>query len=152
MKFFLDENAPITMLGPLRDLFYDHEFRSAENEGTTAMTDIALFELLGSRKFDAIITRDQNQLRDADERAALIHNGLHWIGLGGASIKGIRGIALETAAVMGSMPEIVEHMRELESPSAFHVKGLGAQPGQRYRLSPMLLPDGSTGRARAAAA
>ena len=77
MKFFVDNNLSPRLLPTLTALLPDHEFTCALHEGLTAVNDILLFSELAQRGFNALITRDRNQLADTEERRALVDSGLH---------------------------------------------------------------------------
>jgi hypothetical protein len=77
VKFFLDHNLSPRLIKPLVTIHPKHSFGCALEEGLTATEDIPLFAELADRQFEAIITRDRNQLSDPEECAALQASGLH---------------------------------------------------------------------------
>lgn len=140
MRFFVDENETDAILPPLRATFLQHEFRGSKEEELGGIDDIPLFAIVAERGFDALITRDSNQLDDRDERRALIESGLHWIGHKQPGASGELGIALTSAAYMAAMPHIVSALPTVEQPHAFHVKGLASQEGQRVKIRKLQAP------------
>lgn len=137
MKFFLDENETEAILPPLRTVFFDHEFVPASSLGTVGLDDQDLFPAVAEGGFDALITRDRNQLANPAERHSLHENGLHWIGHREPGCRGLLLIASITASYVAALPYIIEAMTSATEPTAFHVKNLGTQPGQRYRAHPL---------------
>jgi hypothetical protein len=99
VKFFIDHNLSPQLIPPLLAIHPKHNFKCALEEGLTAVEDIPLFAELVDRQFQAIITRDRNQLTDAEERAALEASGLHWLGVKDTHVKGLLGIALDSASI-----------------------------------------------------
>jgi hypothetical protein len=99
MRFFLDHNLSPRLVKPLASVHPKHDFRCALDEGLTATQDIPLFAALAERDFQAIITRDRNQLVKSDECAALRTSGLHWLGVKDTHVPGLLGIALESASI-----------------------------------------------------
>jgi hypothetical protein len=91
VRFFLDNNLSLRLVAPIVALLPGHSCGCAREEGLTAVDDIPLFAELSSRNFDAIITRDRNQLADNDERQALIDSGLHWLGTKDTQVGGFAG-------------------------------------------------------------
>ena len=81
MLFFIDENLSPRMKGPLSAFYPQHRFKTFEDEGLQGFDDIEVFTHLGTMQYDAIITKDGMQLVRPNERAALVDNDLHWIGL-----------------------------------------------------------------------
>lgn len=140
MRFFVDENETDAILPPLRATFPHHTFAAAREEGLGGIDDLALFVQLAERSFDALITRDKNQLSDTDERAALIRSGLHWIGHREPEVTGQLLIASISAAYIASMPHIIDALPTVERPHSFHVTGVGVQIGQRVKIRQLHLP------------
>ena len=99
MRFFIDHNLSPQLLSPLVSIHPKHGFRCALQEDLAAAKDIPLFSELVDRQFEAIITRDRNQLADPDECAALRASGLHWLGVKDTGVPGLLGLALDSAAI-----------------------------------------------------
>ncbi len=97
-----------------------------------ATEDIPLFAELVERDFDVIITRDRNQLADADERNALRESGLCWLGVKDTHVRGLLGIALDFAAITVGLVMV---MAELETGQcAYRFPAIPHQKGQRAKL------------------
>lgn len=133
MKFFVDENVNAGCLDPLRTTYRAHEFRYAFDEGLSSTNDIPLFQMLAKRRYDAIITKDRQQLRNDDERRALFDAGLHWIGHNAKDHDGLMGIAIETATVTAGLIYVLNDWRP--QPHAYRVKGVETQISQRLRIT-----------------
>ncbi|WP_228002115.1 hypothetical protein [Nocardia australiensis] len=137
MRFFLDNNETDAILPVLKLVFHEHEFRTAAEEKLQDALDIPLFYELRSRTFDAIVTRDKNQLSRADEKAALRESGLHWIGHRDPNTEGINIITSLTAGYLSAFPHILKHLERRPEPTAFHVKAVERSPGQRVAIRPL---------------
>lgn len=136
MKFFLDANETSVILPVLEQVYGAlHTFRSAADEGLAEYGDIPLFAELRRRRFHAIITRDKNQLKDPDERDALRRAKLHWIGHVEPKVEGVEIISTLGAGYLSAFPHVLEGMAAANSPTAFHVKSVPRQQGQRVRIS-----------------
>ncbi|WP_377271325.1 hypothetical protein [Peterkaempfera sp. SMS 1(5)a] len=135
MRFFLDENETPAVLPPLRMVFFDHEFRSADEEGLTGVLDPALIEEVSQRGFDAIMTQDRNQLSNREERDAFIKTGMHWVGHHQPDAEGLLYIVNSAAAYLAAMPHVLQRMAAITGAHSFHVKNLGLQAGQRLKVS-----------------
>ena len=136
MRFFLDENESQVVLEPLRLLYRSHEFVPWQDEGLGGLDDIPLIQELGSRQYDALITRDKNQLSDPDERHALIDGHLHWIGHKEPA-PGLAGIAGLVAGYISAFPHILDGLNTAQEITAFHVSRVPREPGQRVRIRPI---------------
>lgn len=134
MKFFLDENESPAILEPLRAVYFQHEFRSAEQENLRGTLDVELIAAVHTRGFDAVLTQDRNQLRNREERQAYIDTGLHWIGHAEPDASGLILIASTAAAYLAAMPHIIEEMEQVTDAHAFHVRNLPLQLGQRLTV------------------
>lgn len=133
MKFFLDQNVSQAALDPLRALYLDHEFRHAYDEGLSSEDDIPLFSKLCNQGYDAIVTKDRNQLRDEDERRALFDSGLHWIGHRSKEHKGLMGIVIETSTVTAGLMYVLQNWKD--SPHSYLLYGITTELGQRVKIS-----------------
>jgi hypothetical protein len=135
VKPFLDNNESDAILTPLRVVFCTHEFRSATEEDLTDEDDLGLFPILEQRGFQAIITRDLNQLRGSAERAGLIAAGLRCIGHREPAARGELAIALTAAAYLAALPFFFEQATTLPGPHSFRVTGVGSLIGQRVKVN-----------------
>lgn len=134
MRFFLDENESPTILQPLRSVYFQHEFRSAEEEGLRGVSDTELIREVSVRGYHAVLTQDRNQLRNREERQAYIETGVHWIGHAEPDASGLILIAGTAAAYLAAMPHIIENIEQLSDAHAFHVRNLPTQLGQRLTV------------------
>jgi len=135
LKFFLDANETSVILPVLNHVYgADHAFRSAADEGLTDVDDIPLFSELRKRRFDAIITRDKNQLKDRDERNALRTAKLHWIGHVEPKVEGVEIISTLGAGYLAAFPHVLEGIVAAKAPTAFHIRAVPRQQGQRVRI------------------
>lgn len=132
MKFFLDHNLSPQLIKPILAIHPKHTVRSALEERLTTTDDIPLFAELVRRRFEAIITRDRNQLAEPAERTALGSSGLHWLGVKDTHTRGLLGIALDTAAITIGLtmvlPELTGEQRAFRFPAMPH------QESQRAKL------------------
>ena len=135
MRFLVDQNANREIPRTLAALYVKHHFSHAYDEGWGALTDLELFETMRAEGYDALVTRDRNQLSNRTERKALKDCGLYWIGYASPKKPAMLGIALETATVLSGLPFFLAHDREV--PTAFRLKGVLAQPSQRLSVVPL---------------
>lgn len=119
-------------LDPLRRVYYEHEFRHASDEGLAGEKDIALFARLQEQKYDAILTKDRNQLTNLDERRALFDSGLHWIGHNAKGFKGLKAVTMETATVTAGLIYVLDDWKS--EPHSYLLKGIPTDPGQRVKV------------------
>jgi predicted nuclease of predicted toxin-antitoxin system len=135
VKFFIDHNLSPRLISTIAVLHPDNTYACARDEGLNAMDDIPLFGELAKRKFNAIITRDSNQLTNTVEREALIESGLHWLGVSDTKAGALRGLALDSAAITIGLtlvlPELTGEQR------AYRFKAVPHQAEQRVRQIPL---------------
>lgn len=133
MKFFIDENLPPALAGPINMLFRQHTFRTFQDENLGGTKDIPLFEELRSRHFDVIITKDANQVVYSEpERRSLYDNTLHWIGVPQPATRGLHLIAAWTAGITAALPHILEAIADPKlDPTWFAVIGIQIESRQR---------------------
>lgn len=140
MKFFVDENVNAACLPPLSALYTEHEFRHAHGEGLSGVEDIPLFGKLGEQGYDAIITRDRNQLTDEEERHALFDAGLHWIGHKAKGHAGLLGLVIETSTVTAGLGFVLPDIITRSEPYSYLLKGIPTEQAQRMKASAVALP------------
>ncbi|MET4003502.1 hypothetical protein ABIB48_002227 [Arthrobacter sp. UYCu511] len=138
MKFFIDENISPRLAEPLGVIYKGHEFGTATTEGTASILDEDLFPLIRSRGYDAIITKDGQQLRRDTERRAIFDQGLHWIGYKMKAQPGVLGFAIESSTIVAGLAYFFADVRQ--EPHAYEVKGMTTEPGQRIKTSPLWIP------------
>jgi hypothetical protein len=132
MDFFLDENMAVVSLEPLRLIFrHQHTFETAGTLGLMGVDDIDLYPRVKAAGIQAIISKDERQLRNDTERRGLFDNRLTFIHLHMGKIGGAKGLALELAALTAGLPYVVE--RWTPEPTAFRLRGL--QSGFTERVS-----------------
>lgn len=135
MKFFLDENIPSKLADPLSVVYRDHQFGTTFSENMEGVLDLELFEVIRSRGYDAIITKDGAQLNNPDERRAIFDQGLHWIGHKMKRHPGTTGFALESSTVVAGLAYVLQDWRH--EPHAYLLKGLPSDLNQRMSLKPL---------------
>lgn len=139
MRFFLDENETPEILKVIRPVFYEHDFCTANDEGLIDVEDIELFGEIAKRGFDAIITRDRNQLAIPAEREALQANRLHWIGHKEPDTEGINIITSLTAGYLSAFPHVLDVIATATEPMSFRVKAIPRELRQRVSVNPINL-------------
>lgn len=139
MKFFIDENLPPSLALPLGVLFYRDEFRTFQDEGLGGALDIPLFAELHNRGFNAIITKDSNQVVHNDaERRALHDRKIHWVGVKEPACGGLHLIATWTANITAALPHVLAKISDQAlDPSWFSVIGVGVEERQRLHSGPL---------------
>jgi predicted nuclease of predicted toxin-antitoxin system len=132
MKFFVDENTSPRIVTTLEQIFMTHEFVTPEALDLTGASDVEVFERLGHYRFDAIITKDKNQLDNPHELQSLYENGIHWLGY--KDIKGLGGVPLMatvTATLSGGLVPVLKHWSD--RPRCYKLMHGGREPGQRFK-------------------
>lgn len=142
MKFLIDENIVHGVDRGLAAVYLSHEFVSAHSDPSRycGVDDLDLFPVAAQYGFDAIVTHDKNQLKKPAERAMLLECGLHWIGHQSKEHSGLLGLALSSATLVAGMPFVLDDWRN--APHAYRLTGVGAQKGQRLKVSPVAVPVG----------
>lgn len=130
MRFLLDENELPAILEPLQYIYKDHHFEWAPREFGSGTLDIPLFERMRERGYDALITRDRNQLANPAERRALAYNRIHWIGHRTPSESGVRLLSSLTATYVAAFPHILGALNNESESVTLHIKNLPQSPSQ----------------------
>ncbi|MDR1386909.1 MAG: hypothetical protein LBJ44_04845 [Propionibacteriaceae bacterium] len=137
MKFLIDENVNVTAVTALRSIYADHSFSTVSDQKWRGLPDVDLFKAMGDAQFSVIVTRDVRQLDDPTERAVLRDQGIHWVGLPSPKFGGLKGLALETAAVVAGLSYVLEGIGTETPPTAFRLHGVPSEAKQRVRIEPL---------------
>jgi hypothetical protein len=123
MDFFLDENMAVVSLEPLRLIFrHQHTFENAGSLGLTGVDDVELYPRVKRAGMQAIISKDERQLRNDAERRGLYDNRLTFVHLHMSKVGGAKGLSLELAALTAGLPYVAE--RWSPEPCSFRLRGL----------------------------
>lgn len=133
MKFAIDANESPILADLWVKLFPSHQFIHVRELGLESATDIELFEALSCEGFDALVTRDKNQLRVAEELGALQASGLSWIGHKEVAGRGLAGVRPIVAAYALALPHIIEALDEAGEPLQFTVTKVPGSASQRLK-------------------
>ena len=121
VRFFVDENLGERVARALRVAFPRHMFNTSQDFQSKGYSDVALFEILGNRQVDALITRDKQQLVNTEERDGLRVNNLHWIGIPQPErVERSAGQAMTLATAMLALPTFLGNTAA--APSSYHLR------------------------------
>lgn len=132
MKVYLDENMPPFVAVPLAQVYVGHEFLTPDDEDLRGVQDIALLQTLRERGFNAIVTRDTSQLKNPDERKAVIASGLRWVGVSDRRLRGLEQVTITTATLIAGLRFVFEH--EPEEPTSYQLLTIPHTQNQRVRM------------------
>ena len=137
MKFFLDENVSVGCLKPLEALYGEHEFRHAYKEGLEAQR---MCRCSGCSASKAMTRSSQKTGPNCEttKNAARSSTRVALIGYAAKGVKGLRGLATETATLTVGLVYVLADLRP--EPHVYKLKGVGIQPAQHVAVSPVGLP------------
>jgi hypothetical protein len=135
VKVYLDENLPPLIAQPLAAVYQQHQFATYRDEHLAGVEDIPLMDALRARGFDAIVTRDRNQLKDPLERTAVLRSGMRWVGVADKRLKGLEQITITVATLMAGMRFVFEH--EMEGPTSYALMTVPHTQLQRVKIRPI---------------
>lgn len=131
MKLLLDEDVPIQLLGPLRHLMPEHRLEHVDGIGWKGKKDTFLLRDAASRGYEIFVTNDNAQLDSAEECRAIHDSGLHHVRYDHDTKRGMDGLALAMAAVIGALRQIVKELGEVDGQRLVQIQAL--QAGKRHR-------------------
>lgn len=132
MRILVDENVPAPVLGVLRTLLPGHEVQGVRDIQWTGRADRAVLADAAGRGFHAFLTRDDGQLDDPAQRAAVRASGLHHIRYGQAHA-GRAGLGRAMGAVITAITRIADELDAAEGPRLVRITARG--PGARYDVT-----------------
>lgn len=132
MRILVDENVPAPVLGVLRTLLPGHEVQGVRDIQWTGRTDRAVLADAAGRGFHAFLTRDDGQLDDPAERAAVRASGLHHIRYGQART-GRAGLGRAMGAVITAITRVADDLAAADGPRLVRIAARG--PGARYEVA-----------------
>lgn len=110
MRLLLDEDVPIQLLEPLRRLLPGHQIDHTERLGWKGKKDRFLLPDARKRGYDALVTNDSAQLSSVEESRAIRDSAMHHIRYYQDTRRGMDGLALAMAAVMGAIRPVVREL------------------------------------------
>ena len=132
MRFLLDEDVPVQLLEPLRRLMPEHSIDHVETLGWKGKKDRFLLPDAARRGYDTLITNDSAQLKDENECRAIRDSGLHHIRYTHDTKRGVDGLALAMAAVMGALRQVARDLNEASGQRLVEIRAL--RPDKRHTI------------------
>ncbi len=132
MRLLLDEDVPIQLLEPLRHLLIPHVVDHVDRIGWKGKKDQSLLRDAGKR-YDAFITNDSAQLDSVEECRAIHSSGLHHVRYHHDTRRGMDGLALAIAAVVGALRQVVHELEDAGGQRLVEIQAL--PPRKRYRVT-----------------
>ncbi len=99
MKIFVDENISRVVASALHQLVEGHKFDAANHVHLAGVDDVTLYADLHDRDYSMIITRDEAQLKNTKELAAIRESSLIWVGVPQPEGRGLTVFAADIACV-----------------------------------------------------
>lgn len=131
MRLLLDEDVPIQLLEPLRHLLPEHRLDHVDGIGWKGKKDRFLLHDAARRGYEIFITNDNAQLDSTEECRAIRDSGLHHVRYDHETKRGMDGLALAMAAVVGALRQIVKELGDADGQRLVHIQAL--QSGRRHR-------------------
>lgn len=122
LRLIVDENLHQQLSKAVGAVYRTHRFESVYARNLNGLSDVELMKHVSLLGFNAIITGDCRRLANPDERAALRHNGLHWIGVPQFQAKGTDAIAAQTATVLAGLGHIFANWAD--TPTAYTLRAI----------------------------
>lgn len=132
MRVLIDEDTAVQLLEPLRHLLRRHTVEHVATINWKGKKDRRVLADARGARYDAIITRDRNQLSDPAECAAIKKSGLHHIRYAQRR-EGMTGLGLALGSIIAAMPMVMEELEDAEGQMLVHIVAL--DPGRRFELT-----------------
>jgi hypothetical protein len=129
MRLLLDEDVPIQLLEPLQHLLPGHRVDHVDGIGWKGKKDRFLLRD-AARRFDVFVTNDNAQLDSTEECRSIRDSGLHHVRYDHDTKRGMDGLALAMAAVVGALRQIVKELEDSDGQRLVHIQAL--QSGKRH--------------------
>ena len=132
MRLLLDEDVPLQLLEPLRRLLRGHEIDHTEGLGWKGKKDRHLLPDARSRGYNALLTNDSAQLASVEESRAIRDSAMHHIRYHQDTKRGLDGLALAMAAVMGAIRQVMRELEEADGQRLVEIQPI--KPGKRHSV------------------
>jgi PIN like domain len=133
MRLLLDEDVPVQLLEPLRHLLSGHQIDHTEQLGWKGKKDRFLLPDARRRGYDALLTNDSGQLDSVEECRAIRDSQIHHLRYHQDTRRGIDGLALAMAAVMGGIRQVIRELEDVDGQRLVEIQAI--QPGRRHRMT-----------------
>lgn len=131
MRVLVDEDTAVQVLGPLRHVLIGHQVTHVSELEWKGKKDRQVLRDARNADFDALITRDRNQLTDPGECDAIKKSGLHHIRYT-QRLEGMRGLALALGALIAAMPMIIQQLEEVDGQRLVRMASI--EPRERFQI------------------
>lgn len=138
MKVLLDENVPIQTLDLLTRVLRKHEIHHVDRLRWKGKKDNFLLRDAAARGYDAIVTKDANQLADPLECRAIKQSRMHHIRF--RQLPGVRGLAAAVASVLVAMPHILEELETVSGQRLVDIHGIDPRRPRHTTTDPRVSP------------
>lgn len=122
MKILLDENVPVQVAPALRAIARGHQFDHVDDIGWKGKKDKFLLPDAASRGYNAIVTKDANQLADAEETHLIRRSGMHHVRF--EQDGGVRAFAHAMGSVVAAMPDVLNELGSADGQRLVHITRL----------------------------
>lgn len=138
MRILIDEDTAVQLLEPLAHVLPAHhvdhitKIKWAGKKDRNVLTDAKV------TGYNAIITKDRNQLSDPRECEAIKKSGLHHIRYRQRQRQrqeGAYGLGLALGALMSAMPKVMEELEASNGQRLVRVVSLDPTPGRRFDIT-----------------
>jgi hypothetical protein len=131
VKILLDQDVPEPIVDPLRHLVVvgGHRLEHVQQTNWSGKKDTHLLIDAGNRGYQVFITNDLNQLDDPAETDAIKKSKLHHVTYTQTQL-GLTGLGLAMAAILASVPTILEHLASVKSQRLVRIAAI--PPSNRF--------------------
>lgn len=134
MRLLIDEDTAVQLLGPLSHVLPQHQVDHITRIKWAGKKDRNVLADAKRAGYDAVITKDRNQLSDPRECDAIKKSDLHHIRYRQRQA-GAYGLALALGAVISAMPKVVEELEAGSGQRLVRVVALDPAPGRRFEIT-----------------
>jgi hypothetical protein len=131
MRILLDEDVPIQLLEPLRHLLLGHDVDHVDSLRWKGKKDRSLLLDAAQRGYEVFLTNDSAQLDSVEGCRAIRDSRIHHVRYPHDTRRGMDGLALAMAAVLGALRQIVKELEDADSQRLIAIQSI--QPGKRHR-------------------
>jgi PIN like domain len=134
MKVLIDEDTAVQLLGPLAHVLPRHQVDHITRIRWAGKKDRSVLADARGAGYDAIITKDRNQLSDPGECDAIKRSGLHHVRYRQRQ-DGAYGLALALGAIISAMPKVMEELEASSGQRLVRIVALDPAPARRFEIS-----------------
>ncbi|WP_432886804.1 DUF5615 family PIN-like protein [Kribbella sp. CA-245084] len=124
MRILLDEDTPVQLIEPMKHVLPSHQIDHVTGlRGWSGKADSAVYADAKKRRYDALVTKDRNQLSDPPHVTMVRKSGLHRVAFKQRHV-GLLGLSIAMGSVLAAIVPVMAELIAADGQRLVHITGI----------------------------